>query len=739
MFAGLKFEGKEEKKAEKKAMRSNSMLSVDEEAPETPSGAQTITLSQEIAGAAAGAMMQIDPALMTYLNSMAYPAAMQQMYSQSLMTGYTTVMLRNIPNRYTRDMLAERLDAGYKAQYDFVYLPIDFNSKCNVGYAFINFRTPAIAAKFMQEFHGAKTKHALPGFSSSKVCEVSYARVQGRDNNMDNLRDEKFIEKLMERPEWQPLFIDDQGVEVPFSKTLGGGQKKRTRSNSNLELGTPTSQGPPGGFMMPPYGYGMMYPPPPSPYAAAAAQPAVPTMTMGTVLPSATAATMLMLKNFPLTFTRTQLIDHLKQSWQGQYDFLYLPGATTPKSEGGANRGYFFINFKTSKMAKQFQQEYHQKKVSECFAVEASEDEKVIEVTNARINNIEKSIERAQSAVTKKSSNKAELATWLPLLFRDNGDPFTFPMLVLPASQGGGAPSTPGALRPVPAKAVDSRSLEQKIIAEAKPETASSSSQGVAATPSTPSKARKPPPPPPLSPGQVATPKAATPMAGYPGYPAGYPGYSAGPFMGGYPGYPGNMHAMTAMARAQQSHAASVAWAAMSVQAAHAQAAQAAQQAQAQQAVPRGMQGVIDPLAAAVSAPRTPAQSAKTAKMSTEKFGALRTQIEFYFSTGNLCKDLYLRSHMDTNGWTPLELIAGFNQVRKFRANMTEIAEALANSQILEIDGVNRYIRLKDEDIRNKWARVPSGFTATPGSPTSGADATAETEAAATEAAAEAS
>lgn len=40
--------------------------------------------------------------------------------------GRTTVMLRNVPNDYTRQMLLDMLDdEGFKALYDFVYLPID--------------------------------------------------------------------------------------------------------------------------------------------------------------------------------------------------------------------------------------------------------------------------------------------------------------------------------------------------------------------------------------------------------------------------------------------------------------------------------------------------------------------------------------------------------------------------------------------------------------------------------------
>merc|ERR1740123_2226645 len=39
----------------------------------------------------------------------------------------TTVMLRNLPNDYTRDMLLALLDKeGFQGKYNFVYLPMDF-------------------------------------------------------------------------------------------------------------------------------------------------------------------------------------------------------------------------------------------------------------------------------------------------------------------------------------------------------------------------------------------------------------------------------------------------------------------------------------------------------------------------------------------------------------------------------------------------------------------------------------
>ncbi|CAE7815270.1 ML4, partial [Symbiodinium sp. CCMP2456] len=51
----------------------------------------------------------------------------------------TTVMLRNIPNNYTREMFLALLDDnGFAGRYDFVYVPCDFRRQANLGYAFVN-------------------------------------------------------------------------------------------------------------------------------------------------------------------------------------------------------------------------------------------------------------------------------------------------------------------------------------------------------------------------------------------------------------------------------------------------------------------------------------------------------------------------------------------------------------------------------------------------------------------------
>ena len=100
----------------------------------------------------------------------------------------TTVMIKNIPNKYDQTMLLKVLDAKYKGMYDFFYLPIDFRNRCNLGYAFVNFIHSSDAADLYEEIH----LHTWSDFNSKKVCEVTYARVQGQEALLEHFKNSKF-------------------------------------------------------------------------------------------------------------------------------------------------------------------------------------------------------------------------------------------------------------------------------------------------------------------------------------------------------------------------------------------------------------------------------------------------------------------------------------------------------------------------------------------------------------------
>ena len=83
----------------------------------------------------------------------------------------TTIMIRNIPNKYDLQLLLEEVNEQFRGKYDFFYLPLDFENLCNLGYAFINFIEPMHILYFLDLFHGKKWKK----FKSNKECALFFS------------------------------------------------------------------------------------------------------------------------------------------------------------------------------------------------------------------------------------------------------------------------------------------------------------------------------------------------------------------------------------------------------------------------------------------------------------------------------------------------------------------------------------------------------------------------------------
>lgn len=58
----------------------------------------------------------------------------------------------------------------------------------------------------------------------------------------------------------------------------------------------------------------------------------------------------------------------------------------------------------------------------------------------------------------------------------------------------------------------------------------------------------------------------------------------------------------------------------------------------------------------------------------------LKSQIEYYFSIENLCKDMYLRQRMDSQGFVPLHFITAFKRMRDLSADMNLIRAVCEDS-----------------------------------------------------------
>ena len=88
----------------------------------------------------------------------------------------TTVMIRNIPCRWTAEDLLAVLSGFIRHSWDLLYMPCKNSDVAHAGYAFMNFRAPQDTLGLFNAMHG----RCWPNTRSSKICEVRYARIQGR-------------------------------------------------------------------------------------------------------------------------------------------------------------------------------------------------------------------------------------------------------------------------------------------------------------------------------------------------------------------------------------------------------------------------------------------------------------------------------------------------------------------------------------------------------------------------------
>jgi len=123
----------------------------------------------------------------------------------------TTLMLRNIPNKYCQRELLEDLDSyGFLPgeHMDFFYLPIDPVTGANLGYAFVNFTNQDITEKFRQDIN----RKQLPRHLTRKIIEVGDAAVQGFEQNQQYYSRSSAVRNL--DASRRPLFWNDSGETI---------------------------------------------------------------------------------------------------------------------------------------------------------------------------------------------------------------------------------------------------------------------------------------------------------------------------------------------------------------------------------------------------------------------------------------------------------------------------------------------------------------------------------------------
>lgn len=143
----------------------------------------------------------------------------------------TTVMMRNVPNNYTRDMLINLLDKeGFRGLYNFLYLPMDFNSGACLGYAFVNLVNVEAVPGFWRRFHGF-SRWSVP---SRKVCHVTWSGPhQGYQAHVERYRNSPVMHPSVPE-EYRPVvFLNGERVSFPLPARAPRVPRVRRSSNAH--------------------------------------------------------------------------------------------------------------------------------------------------------------------------------------------------------------------------------------------------------------------------------------------------------------------------------------------------------------------------------------------------------------------------------------------------------------------------------------------------------------------------
>ncbi|TFK44789.1 hypothetical protein BDQ12DRAFT_35519 [Crucibulum laeve] len=140
----------------------------------------------------------------------------------------TTVMVKNIPNKMSDKDLIAYIAKVCPRKIDFLYLRMDFQNGCNVGYAFVNFIHVQDLLLFAKKRLGEKWNM----FSSEKVLQMSYANYQGKEALVEKFKNSCIMD---EREEWRPKIFyssgPEQGLPEPFPAPTHLRRKERSSFN----------------------------------------------------------------------------------------------------------------------------------------------------------------------------------------------------------------------------------------------------------------------------------------------------------------------------------------------------------------------------------------------------------------------------------------------------------------------------------------------------------------------------
>lgn len=142
----------------------------------------------------------------------------------------TTIMLRNIPKAFTRQMFTVLMDEqGFMGCYDFVHVPLNLQSHGteSVGYALVNMVCHEHGERLLQHFNGYE-------FQTGEFCESSWSNTcQGLVSHVEKYRNSAVMHESV--PAEHKPAVYHMGRWVPFPEPTRAIRAPRVRHAKNIK------------------------------------------------------------------------------------------------------------------------------------------------------------------------------------------------------------------------------------------------------------------------------------------------------------------------------------------------------------------------------------------------------------------------------------------------------------------------------------------------------------------------
>mmetsp|Transcript_96158 Transcript_96158/g.170674 ORF Transcript_96158/g.170674 Transcript_96158/m.170674 type:complete len:476 (-) Transcript_96158:78-1505(-) len=138
-------------------------------------------------------------------------------FDETLNKGKTTVMLAGLPSSATAENLLSMLEKWFPKTFDFLYVPMDFQTFKSTGWVFINFRLHKKAVECLQHFANCEnwgSAGIAVKDASTARCKIHWANVQGYEANLERHQKSEIIDGNIPE-DCKPWVFDTQGSRIP--------------------------------------------------------------------------------------------------------------------------------------------------------------------------------------------------------------------------------------------------------------------------------------------------------------------------------------------------------------------------------------------------------------------------------------------------------------------------------------------------------------------------------------------